>query len=527
MRKLLLPSLLSGVLLGITTIGNGPVYHLHWAIFFGFVPLWASWQREEKARNIFLSGWITQSVFTLVAFHWLAYTVNEFSHMGLVLSTIVLLLYCAIANLQFPLAGLLWHYLFRLRLPPWAGCLALAALTALLQRLGTTIFHWNFGYAWLYMGWPAIQLADIFGFRFLCTISILLNALLLLAWLGRAKRGWMAPFALAVATFALMNGLGSWRHRSLPLPDAIAQVLVVQPNIGNREKEKLEHGEEKFRQEILGRYIRQTEEALRSGARPTFALWPENAFPAILADSELKLGLAPLLREFVVKNNLTLLTGAFGMDSSEKITNSLFAISADGKWAGEPYQKMHLLPFGEYVPGATRFPALRSWFPDVRDYGWGEKPVLLEINYGTGGKLRLGPQICYEGLFDSVSRDLALLDAQILVNVTNDSWYGDWMEPWQHFYITMAKAVETRRPLVRGTNTGLSGLILADGQLAELSPISRPWTKLYEVPYHKNPPSPPFLGWGFYFDWAFLIVVLSLLAFAARKRRHSARDANQ
>lgn len=521
---LLLSSLLAGLLLGITTIGHGATYHLHWAIFFGFVPLWAAWRREISWRRIFWSGWAAQLTFTLVAFHWLAYTVNEFSHMGVALSTLVMLLYCAVANLQFPLAGLAWFFLLKDKRNSVPGIICLALLTALLQRIGTTIFHWNFGYAWLYMGWPATQLADLFGFRFLCTLSIFANALLLLAWLGRKNGMWRLPLACAVGGFLALNGAGYLRLRALPPPDAEATALVIQPNIGNRDKERLDHGEENFRQELLKKYLEQTAAALAAlPAPPTFVLWPENAFPSILADKELKIGLAPELKKFLLEKNANLVTGGFGLTVDDKITNSLFAVTKEGIWASEPYHKMHLLPFGEYVPFSDRFPVLKTWLPDVRDYGRGEKPVLLEL-YG----LKLGPQICYEGLFDFVARDAANLGAQILVNVTNDSWYGDWMEPWQHFYITMAKAVETRRPLLRGTNTGLSGVTLADGTVAEISPIATRWAKSYSIPYRKAPDATLFMGWGYYFDWLFLLTgIVSLFAFTRKKSRQSARAANQ
>jgi apolipoprotein N-acyltransferase len=518
----LFPSLLTGILLGITTIGHGPVYHFHWAIFFGFVPLWALWTDVNCARKIFLSGWVAQFIFTLIAFHWLAYTINEFSHMGMVPS--ILLAYCAVANIQFPLAGLVWHCFFRRNLSPLTGAIALALLTALLQRLGTTIFHWNFGYAWLYMGWPGIQLADIFGFRFLCTFSILLNALFLISWKQRKHGHWKVPLSAAVGSFLLLNLAGFLHEKTLPPHDSMATVMIIQPNIGNREKEKLEYGEAQFRQEVLKKYMHQTSAAIRSfSSKPTFVLWPENAFPAIIADSELSLGLGPTIRDFLRSEKINLLTGGFGLSADEKITNSIFALSSEGKWASLPYHKMHLLPFGEYVPGAERFPILKKWLPDVRDYGSGDTPILLDLQ-----GIKIGPQICYEGLFDSVSRDLARLGAEIIVNVTNDSWYGDWMEPWQHYYITMAKAVETRRPIIRGTNTGISGVADSFGKLSEESPVSKEWANILPVPYRKNPLYPPFLSWGFYFDWLFLAAgIATCLALASKNRRHNASAANQ
>jgi len=518
MKRAIFPAVLSGLLLGVTTIGNGPFFHAHWAIFFGFVPLWAYWQKEKSARILFFSGWLCQFVFTLIAFHWIAHTVKEFSHMGSIPSTMVMLAYCGIANLQFPLAGLAWHYSFRNRsLPLLAQIAALAMFTALFQRLGTTIFHWNFGYAWLYMGWPGMHIADIAGFRFLCSFSICLNGFFLIAWLKRGRRGWQTPALLGIFAFLLINAIGWLNFVRLPEPDSIARVLLIQPNVGNREKEILEYGEDGFRLAILKKYFAQTEAALSSlPFPPHFAVWPENAFPSIIGERDLAVGLAPELKAFLVRNRLSLLTGSFGIDGSgEKITNSLFALSPLGKWSSEPYHKMILLPFGEYIPLAKNFPFLKKWLPDVRDYGWGIAPLIL-----NSGDIRIGPQICYEGLFDYISRDLANLDAQLIVNVTNDSWYGDWMEPWQHFYITMAKAVETRRPLIRATNTGLSGVILASGKFQEISPINEKWAHLYEVPYLKEPPKTIFMRWGYWVDWIFLgggLFILLLLRFTHQK----------
>ena len=99
----------------------------------------------------------------------------------------------------------------------------------------------------------------------------------------------------------------------------------------------------------------------------------------------------------------------------------------------------------------------------------------------------MGAQICYESLFPGFSRSLAELGAQFIVNVTNDSWYGSWQEPYQHMYMTLARGVEFRRPVLRVTNTGISTVSLASGEILERSPIHQPWAGLYEVPYLKNP----------------------------------------
>lgn len=512
-RHAILAGIASGALLGLTTIGHGPVYHVHWALFIGFVPLWAYWLRGPGPRAVLFSGWVCQLVFTLVAFHWIAYTVNEFSHLGRSLSILVMLLYCTFANLQFPVAGWLWLKVFP-RGPLPARIAALALLTAACERIGTTIFHWNFGYAWLYMGWPAIQLADVTGFRWLCTVSICLNGFFLFAW---ERRSWR-PAALAVALFLALNLLGTWHLRWLPAPDARLRALLVQPNVGNREKERLDRDADAGKY-FLRRNFALTDRALATlPTPPDVVVWPENAFPGFIADVKLDFGMGPLLRDFLRTRKVNLITGGFGMNAAGQVTNGLFALSSEGTWLAPAYEKRILLPFGEYVPGGDYFPRLKAWLPDVRDYGAGNGPVVLHV-----GGTALGAQICYEGLFDFIARDLANAGSQLMVNITNDSWYGAWLEPWQHFYITMAKAIETRRPLIRDTNTGVSSVILADGSLLEQSPMNAEWFHLYEVPYLRNPPSTVYMRWGYWFDWAFIALGLILAAwFSLRDRWLSA-----
>jgi apolipoprotein N-acyltransferase len=125
----------------------------------------------------------------------------------------------------------------------------------------------------------------------------------------------------------------------------------------------------------------------------------------------------------------------------------------------------------------------------------------------------MGAQICYESLFPKFSRDLADLGAQFIVNVTNDSWYGSWQEPYQHFYMTLARGVEFRRPVLRVTNTGISSVSLASGEILERSPIHQQWVGLYEVPYLTNPPSTFYQRWFWLVPcllWGGLIVLLGL-----------------
>ena len=91
---------------------------------------------------------------------------------------------------------------------------------------------------------------------------------------------------------------------------------------------------------------------------------------------------------------------------------------------------------------------------------------------------------------------MAQKQAQVLVNITNDSWYGSWQEPYQHLTMSLARAIEIRRPLIRSTNTGYSSLIHADGTVGKISPLNKRWFNLYKIPYYSQPPKTLFMTWG-------------------------------
>jgi len=129
----------------------------------------------------------------------------------------------------------------------------------------------------------------------------------------------------------------------------------------------------------------------------------------------------------------------------------------------------------------------------------------------------LGPQVCYESLDPLFSSSLALKGADILVNVTNDSWFGPRFEPLQHLYMTLARGLETRRPMLRSTNTGISSAILADGTVLQLSPLYTRWAGLYDVKFQKNAPVTFYSRFGAWLPLA-LFVFLGLVVAMGRKR---------
>ncbi len=510
---------MSGIFIGTSYIPFPP-----WASLFCFVPLWLFWSQQSCLKNVFVGGLITSFVFTLIGFNWVTYLLHEFAHLNWPLSVLGMLIYALIAHLFVPVAGVLWFWgQRRFQWPKLLSLWLMAIITIVCEANSLTLFDWNFGYSWYGAGLPVYHWAEIIGFSGLSAITLLANLPLYIAWEKRRERTGKWILASVIAGFILMNSGGLWLKARLPRPDATFTTLLVQASIDNAEKLAAELGEG-YGNEILNRYLALTEKALtdHKGTKVDFALWPETAFPALLGE-QFQFNEAPLkLASFLKTQQLPLITGAYGVDESSRlITNSLFLLNKDGELLPTHYSKTVLLAFGEYIPGEDYFPELRQWLPPTGHFARGSGPTELL----TWNGYKMGAQICYESLFPAFSRSLAELGAQFIVNVTNDSWYGTWQEPYQHMYMTLARGVEFRRPVLRVTNTGISTVSLASGEILQRSPIHEPWTGIYEVAYVKNPPATfyqqcfwliPALLWG--------AVILLLITGVIRRYRIGSDD---
>jgi apolipoprotein N-acyltransferase len=507
-------ALLTGVMIGTTYIPFPP-----WALFFCFVPLWLYWlQNANNLKKILLSGWISQFVLTLIGFNWVAHTLKEFGHLPWPAAVIGLMVFCSFASLHVPLGGALWYWLNRrFQLRGLSQILALPFGIALFEHSYPMIFDWHFGYTWYWANFPAIHTAEIWGVKFLSTLSITLNIVSLLVWQNRrSPKKYLTSLALGLAVLLGVNVLGAWLKSRLVETDKSARVLVAQANIGNLEKQYAEKGLG-FREHIVREYLDLTEGGIKQNpeAPIDFAIWPETAFPDRLSPHEIPSGLSLRLKRFVNDQNVPLITGGYGTElKTGRVSNSLFVLDTNGNVQTPVYSKTVLLAFGEYIPGGQWFPQIYDLLPQVAHFARGDGAITQTL-----GSIVLGPQICYEGLFDWFSRDSARLGSQILVNVTNDSWYGTWQQPYQHLYMTLSRAIETRLPLIRSTNTGISTVVLASGEILNPSPLHEKWSYVYEIPYHSQPSLTFFSKWGYWWTYTFLLL-WGVFIFAASRSQH-------
>ncbi len=476
----LLP-VLSGVFIGTSYIPFPP-----WASVFGFIPLWIFWEQQTRLKNIILGGVLTTFVFTIIGFNWVSYLLHEFAHAPWFVAGLGMLLFALVAHLFVPVAGVLWFMGRKYGLyNTWQSILAMGLFTALSLWAIPMLFKWNFGYAWYGAHIPIYHLAEYIGFSGLSMLTVLANVPLYMAWQNRQNKAGRVVLARVVITFVALNAFGLSSKAWLPHPDASFNTLLVQANIGNAEKMAAEFGQG-FYKEIIDQYQRVTDRGLRdhTDSQIDFILWSETAFPSLLNGRYQHTNYARQLSQYIKQRQVALITGAYAQDpATQLITNSLFVLDKQGEVQEPYYSKTILLAFGEYIPGEEQFPIFREWLPMVGHFGRGAGPTeLLALK-----DYKIGAQVCYESLYPGFSKALADLGAQFIVNVTNDSWYGTWQEPYQHMVMTLARAVETRRPLLRVTNTGISTVVLASGEILEQSPMYQEWTGLYTVPYLKQP----------------------------------------
>ncbi|WP_413557830.1 apolipoprotein N-acyltransferase [Bdellovibrio sp. HCB209] len=519
-------ALLSGILVGTSYIPFPP-----WALLFCYAPLWFSITEgnSPSVKKAFWSGWVTQFLLTAIGFHWIAYTAHVFGAMPWSVSIAALLLFCAFMHLYIPTAAAVGVWLQRrFQLSRIQTLFTIALLHALLERTWPVIFDWHLGYTLLGAHIPAYQWADVIGFAGLSALILIFNAWATTIWLkfktSRQQAGLHLAAFIAVIVFLIAGGAyhkAPWDHF-----DQEFKTTVIQANIGNSDKIQAEQG--RGAQEFITRkFTAMTMDAFAKYPDTDLFVWPETAFPDYLDQRLLGRKHTQMLAQGMATLDRPILTGAYSrspvLDAhrDEATFNALFLIDGRGNNLDAPYLKTNLLAFGEYLPLSEKFPILLKWLPFISNFGRGKGPHAISWNH-KGEPIRLGGQICYEGLDPQFSRGLIADKSDILVNVTNDSWFGQPSEPLQHMYMTLARGIETRRPLIRSTNTGISTVIWANGDLQQKSPLHQEWAGQFTVKYRKDAPVTAYVKWGHY-DWIVLLLALTGIvligALHARSRR--------
>lgn len=498
-----------------------------WAILFCWVPLWIFCSKQISLTRTFWAGWWTQFILSLIGFHWVAYTAHTFGDLPWFAAFPALLAFAAFVHLHIPLSLVFVNALRgRKEWPAWALFLAYAISLSLLERIWPMIFPWHLGYGLFYTRLEIYQLAEWVGFSGLSSWISLLNAMIAMgvaAWLNRKdffRAGvWIAS---SVMIFLLGNIAGSLIHPS-DKTDAAAKTvkaLIVQANIGHFDKimaeKNLKSGTGDLQRVVQQIYFQLTDEALQKFPEAEMIIWPETALADYLDLDYLSRPRQLELRQKVMGWGRSLITGAYSREAgTDNVYNAIFTFNPRGELSDSAYRKSQLLAFGEYLPGSETFPWLLKIVPFVSNFARGPGPQVkkLELN---GHTLQLAPQICYESLYPAFNREAALKGGEVIVNVTNDSWFGEKFEPFQHGIMNWARAIETRTPLIRSTNTGQSSIITHAGRVLIKSPLGQSWYGMAEVPIPQKTTT-FYMKYG-YLDGIVYLMILLILVWRMKRR---------
>ena len=359
-----------------------------------------------------------------------------------------------------------------------AYCCALAAWWCVTEWIRSWIFTglpWNLVGSSQWQMLPLIQLCrytGVYGVSFLVVlVNISLGFFLKqLCYAKNLKDGalhaYSLLFSLALIYMCVMfAGVKNIRRYQRTEAEMKSRIGVVQPNLSQRRS-----GGESPTLEAIHRCVDLSEKLLRENTgseAPQILVWPETAVPV---PYNAAYDLSGIFRQkagmLTLQSKLPLLTGSIFLERSEKdpqmvnVYNSALLLQNGGRVMGR-YDKVHIVPFGEYVPFGDQFPFLNQWLGMGRNLTPGKEFLPMEILPG----LYAGINICYEDIFPYISRAHAKRGANALLVVTNDAWYPSSNEPVQHFANSIFRAVETGLPMIRIGNCNYSAVIAPTGRI--------------------------------------------------------------
>lgn len=320
---------------------------------------------------------------------------------------------------------------------------------------------WNSLGSALHAQLALIQIAEFTGVAGLSFLVAFTNVILLTSarrFILEAQVRPMRPhydLTLTMAAIVGVMGFGIHCLRIHP-PSKTLNVALVQPNIPREQKFTREFAEATFDQ-----FRRLSTPALETKSRADLVVWPESSMPGPVLQDELSYR---FVMDFSASAKTDLLLGSIDQDETHAY-NAALLVSEGGKHV-QIYRKVHLVPFGEYVPGRHTIPLLARVVGDQvpDDFAFGKEHTVFNL---TNDKAKVAPLICFEDTIGDLARQFVLGGANLLVNVTNDGWFLRSAGSQQHVANAVFRCVETRLPMVRAANTGVTCFINQFGRITQ------------------------------------------------------------
>ncbi len=489
----LIISIFGGVALGLAWILPNTLYSALLGLSALFALIFPLVQNSSCYLQYFLYG-VTAN---LIAFYWLIPTISNFGGYPLSISIGLYLLF-AVYHAGLYLLFLLIFRRINSRFANWTILKAFFAWGAI-KYIYPEIFPWDFAHTIISLR-PLIQVADLGGSMFVTAVMFAIIALLNQLLKFDLKK---PIFLINLACLTLIIGYGLKRINyfdQLIAPEK--KISIIQSEVSIQKSQGVS-----FLAADPNRYLQLSEEILLS-FQPDLIIWPETVIVQPVSTSIRSISETANL-PYLPDTNL--ITGALSYENNAT-HNSAFAILNSGEIL-PPYHKQILMPFGEFMPFAETFPFLAELNPNFAPITPGTKISIFNLDNG----LKIAPLICYEDLTPKISRQATLNGGNLLVNLTNDAWFGYSVAPLQHNLIASFRAIENRRYLARSTNSGLTSVIDPTGLTLNQIPlfteglINTKIKLIEERTLYTN-------FYGSYFWLMIVIISLLIIVFPKRKK---------
>jgi apolipoprotein N-acyltransferase len=406
------------------------------------------------ARQAFRYSWQAGTLASLACLYWVYWPIEHYGEINWALALPVPVLLSMAMGCYYGCFGLMVRFSKRISAVPAALFLGLA-WTAMELAQATLLS----GFSWLtlssaFVAWPIVAQ----GAAYVGAYGLSGFIVLVLAGLIHSGRG-KASLLVSLAALCAILGVGWHRLSTYAETTPAHTVAIVQGNIDQSIK-----WDPEYQQATVQKYLNLSRKVV-DASDPELIVWPETAMPFYFQDESLLR--IPVL-DFVRNGKAALVLGSPAYERTDGpgsfvLYNRAFLLDKQHQthsW----YDKEHLVPFGEYMPLASILP-LQKLVSGVGDFVPGQNEHALKT-----GDLALGVLVCYEAIFEGLAQDRVSQGANLLVNISNDAWFGDTSAPHQHLQLAALRAIEQGRYLVRSTNTGISAFIDPLGRIKIAGP---------------------------------------------------------
>jgi apolipoprotein N-acyltransferase len=485
----------AGVVSGILFALAFPPYGRVLLLPLALVPWLVALTFEGRRGRALLSGLLFGLAYWCLSIPWITYVVTRFGGQGSAMGVVCLVLLAAIlaewpAAVAFAAVGS----------APRGSARRLAVFPVLWmasEHLRSFVyggFPWNLTAHALYRRPVWLQTASIGGVSFVGGLVVAVSCLLAAAAAFRRAR----PVVAAAVLVAVAGAFGAWRLARPEAPPPASAVALLQPNVSQEARLGAGAAEE------YGTVIRMAQAAAE--AKPALIVIPESAFPLYWDRSpRLRHDLAAIAARsegLVIFNDVEELPDG-------RYFNVARLLGPNGL-VGPPYRKVHRVPFGEYVPLPKLFFFVRQVSTEIGEFSAAAAPTALGA---PGGRFRIGVGVCYEILYAGLVREeVGRLGANLLVTISNDSWYGRAGAQEQHFAGAVLRAVETNRYLLRAAITGISGIVDEKGRI--LGELPRDTTGILRGTARPEDRQTIWTRWGYWLPRLADVAAAAVLLFA-------------